>query len=235
VQQNARLPLGNGGRELNQSQDEKRWRLALDSGWFGVWDLNPRLEEVHYSPLWKVRMGYPDEYAADSTSFWRCRVHPDDLGSMVKALRTHFDGFSTTYEMRFRLRSNGSGYRDVLSRGRVVERDPDGSVARVFGTMVDLTARPPRPLRAGLASGARVSQAPGRDLPLHHKLGLASPLPGPELRHAAIRDNAASTEERARLLARVHDLLDLAVRDSSVESAPTLRPHPAPAVVPGWR
>ena len=60
---------------------------------------------------------------------------------MLDALRTHLDGHSSSYEMRFRLRSTGSGYRTVLSRGRIVARDQRGHPTRMVGTMVDLNLR----------------------------------------------------------------------------------------------
>lgn len=202
---------------LDSRRDEQRWRAALEQGSFGVWDLDPELDEVHYSPLWKRRMGFSNEHAADSTSFWRCRVHPEDLGLMLDALRIHIDGASPTYEQRFRLRSNGSGYRTVLSRGRVVERDEKGKPTRMFGTMVDLTVRPVRP-RPGLPSGALGPPGLGRDMPLHHVLGLESRVVVPA--HCAGVSGlglAAPACPKAQLLEHVYDLLELAGRKSSTE------------------
>lgn len=130
--------------------EELRWRTAVEQGRFGVWDLDPLLDSVHYSPRWMAHMGFAGIAAASSTSFWRCRVHPDDLAPMLKALRSHLDGFRESYEAKFRVRSNGSGYRLMLSRGLVVERDGQGQALRMVGTMVDLTARPALPLHAVL-------------------------------------------------------------------------------------
>lgn len=133
--------------------EELRWRTAVEQGHFGVWDLDPLLESVRYSPRWKEHMGFADITAADSTTFWRCRVHPDDLAPMLKALRSHLDGFRPSYEAKFRIRSNGSGYRLMLSRGLAVERDSQGHALRMVGTMVDLTDRPGAPLREVLTHG----------------------------------------------------------------------------------
>ena len=72
-------------------------------------------------------------------------VHPDDFQAMLRALRAHLDGFAPHYEMQFRLRGNGFGYRTVLSRGRVVARDHRGDATRMVGTMIDLTGRPLAP------------------------------------------------------------------------------------------
>lgn len=119
----------------------ERWQAAVAGGQFGVWDLDPVLDLVHYASAWKQRLGFPEIFAPDHTWFWRCRVHPDDLAPMMAALQAHLDGFNDTYEARFRLRSNGSGYRRVVSRGRVVARDDRGQSTRMVGTMIDVTER----------------------------------------------------------------------------------------------
>jgi hypothetical protein len=178
--------------------EERRWLQALENARIGVWDLDPRLETVHYSPAWKARLGFPRVLAPDSTSFWRCRVHPEDVDTMLLSLRSHLDGHAESYTMRFRLRSNGSGYRTMLSRGRVVERDRHGVATRMVGTMVDLTARPVVTTRHGLASEdphEAHGSAPVRR-PLHAVLGAADPV------------------ARA-LVERIDDLLELALRDAA--------------------
>ncbi|HEY9110138.1 MAG TPA: PAS domain-containing protein [Roseateles sp.] len=121
----------------------------MEAGELGIWDLRLDLDTVHHSPQWKQRLGFPEPHSADSTHFWRCRVHPADLEGMLRAMRAHVDGSAPCYEAGFRLRSNGSGYRRVHSRGRVVERNADGRALRMIGTMLDLTPRPATP-RAGL-------------------------------------------------------------------------------------
>jgi len=173
-----------------------RLRDAVDAGELGLWDLRPALETVHYSPTWKQRLGFPDPHSADSTHFWRCRVHPDDLEGMLTAMRAHASGAESTYAVTFRLRSNGSGYRQVHSRGRVIERNADGAATRMVGTMLDLTPRPCTP-RGGLADGPRGPMAGSpMGLPFHVLLG------------AQRAGEAASLAlERKRVLQLVDDLL----------------------------
>lgn len=191
------------------SPDERRWREALEDGAFGVWDLDPRRELVHYSPEWKARLGFPRVHAPDSTGFWRCRVHPEDFDPMLGALRAHIDGHAPTYEMRFRLRCNGSGYRTMLSRGRVVARDDQGRATRMVGTMVDLTARPAHAATHGLAAeDPRQAVEVGRE-PFHALLGIrgTAGATGAEGRPPAGRD------ERRWLVDQVDDLLERALRE----------------------
>jgi PAS domain-containing protein len=152
---------------LSPAQDVRRCLQALEDARFGVWDLDPRQETVHYSPAWKARFGFAGIAAADSTWFWRCRVHPDDVDGMLGSLRRHLDGHADSYAMHFRLRSNGSGYRTVLSRGRVVSRDARGQATRMVGTMIDLTTRPmPAARRLLVADGERDSSALQQALPV---------------------------------------------------------------------
>lgn len=189
----------------DETSDERRWRMAIEGGAFGVWDLDPRREVVHYSPAWKRHLGFPRMHAPDSTSFWRCRVHPEDFEPMVAALRSHIDGCTPHYEMRFRLRSNGAGYRTMLSRGRAVARDEQGQATRMVGTMVDLTGRPARAATHSLAAeDPRQSVEPG-PAPFHALLGVLVPAEWAAGRPAAT--------DPLRLVDRVDDLLERALRE----------------------
>jgi len=175
-----------------QQPAELRWRLAIEAGALGIWDLRPEFETVHHSPQWKQRLGFPEPFVADSTHFWRCRVHPDDLESMLEAMRAHARGAQPSYEARFRLRSNGSGYRLLHSRGRVIERDDHGRALRIVGTMLDLTDRPASPRCAGLAEGNR---------------GAMTVRPIEQPFHQLLSGNPFSMREHDRVLGLVEDLL----------------------------
>lgn len=196
--------------------EEERWRLALDSASFGVWDLNPQRDLVHYSAPWKARLGLPGSDAPDSTAFWRSRVHPDDLDAMLLALRTHLDGFSGHYEMQFRLRGGSPGWRTVLSRGRVVERDERGNAVRVVGTMVDLTGRPADAPAGVLEHERRSRLSHELRTPLHAILGLSYLLTqrvGQSSEEEQRRYLACIESSSRQLLDCIDDLLDLAARD----------------------
>lgn len=181
---------------LGDPRLELRLRHAVEAGELALWDLRPELETVQYSPQWKARLGFPDPHSADSTHFWRCRVHPDDLAPMIEVMREHMRGGQPSYEARFRLRSNGSGYRVVHSRGRVIERGPEGRALRMVGTMIDLTDRPCTPA-GGLPEGSRGMMAGAPlTMPFHQLLG-----------------DVLAVRERERVLGLVDDLLRAALAD----------------------
>lgn len=201
----------------NRTIEERRWAQAVENATFGVWDLDPRLDVVHYSPQWKAHLGFPRIDAPDSTAFWRCRVHPDDFDAMLRSLRCHLDGYSASYAMRFRLRINGSGYRTVLSRGRVVERDHRGIATRMIGTMVDLTGRSAPAATYGLATELPGLTTEVPRLPFHAVLGVARSLDGS--RGPACETFSASGSNGAqgsfRLVELVDDLLGVALREAA--------------------
>lgn len=188
-----------------------RWREKIEAGELGLWDLRLELETVHYSPHWKQRLGFPDPHRADSTHFWRCRVHPADLQPMMAAMRAHAQGEQPGYEVQFRLRSNGSGYRLMHSRGRIIERAADGRALRMVGTMLDLTDRAPSP-QGGLAEGPRGPML-GASLALPFHLLLAEPADG---------NTEQIARERDRVLGLVDDLLQATM--AQLEALPAPRP-----------
>ena len=191
--------------------EEIRWHAALGNATMGVWDLNPQAERVHYSPQWRAKLGFGVADAPDSTSFWRSRVHPDDFNPMLRALRLHLDGYTPSYDMRFRLRGGNFRYVTVMSRGRVVERNARGDAVRMVGTMVDPTGRMSVQLQDGLA------------LPAH------SDRPAPEFAATASASSDAANQSGRRFLSpldasgrsvlhQVSDLLDIAVKEGTASA-----------------
>jgi adenylate cyclase len=82
--------------------------------------------------------GYvPDEYLQDP-SFWRDRVHPDDLARVEKAISTFFQNGVHAVEYRFR-HKDGS-YCWVNDEQHLI-RDVDGKPLEIVGSWSDITAR----------------------------------------------------------------------------------------------
>ena len=217
---------------------EQRWSMALRSAGFGVWDLDPRREQVHYSPEWKALLGYDSADEPDSTATWRERVHPDDLQPMIEALFAHLDGRHAVYEKEFRLRAADGSYRWVLSCGRVFERNDQGEAVRVIGTLTDLTDR--REAEALRAERDR-AEAASRDkteflsrmshelrTPLNAVIGLAQ-IMSAGIGSTDVRIQREYTEEIEKagwhLLGMIDDVLDLSrIQSGHLE----LRVEPVP-------
>ncbi len=118
---------------------EQRWIMALDGAGHGVWDWNLKTNRVFYSARWWEMFGFAADEVADGLDEWKKRVHPDDLEASLAAVGAHFRGETPYYRHTHRMRHKDGGYRWILDRGMVWERNPDGSPLRVVGTHTDVT------------------------------------------------------------------------------------------------
>jgi PAS domain S-box-containing protein len=122
-------------------ESERRLDLALKGADLGLWDWGISNRTFVVNDRWVEMLGYlPDEVEV-SVSAWFDFLHPDD----VKPTRTRIDqllqGDQVRYEAEFRMQTKNGGWRWILARGRVVERDDSGRPSRAAGTHLDITER----------------------------------------------------------------------------------------------
>ncbi|MCM0754530.1 PAS domain S-box protein [Desulfovibrio aminophilus] len=123
------------------AHSEERLRLALDAADDGLWDWNLVTGEVYWSPRAYTMLGYkPDEFPMDY-EVWRGLLHPDDRERAASEVQRQLASESGSFQTDFRLRTRNGGWRWIISRGKVVERDAAGRLARMVGTHVDITER----------------------------------------------------------------------------------------------
>ncbi len=120
---------------------KERWQFALENAGDGVWDWNPQTEKVFFSKRWKSMIGFEDHEIGTSRDEWSKRVHPDDLPRCFTDLEEHFSGRVPFYHNEHRVRCKDGSYKWILARGKVVERNTDGSPKRIIGTHTDMTDR----------------------------------------------------------------------------------------------
>ncbi|MDN7023889.1 PAS domain S-box protein [Methanoculleus sp. FWC-SCC1] len=126
-------------RTAELQQSEERLRMALEGANEGLWDREIDTGRVYFSPRYYTLLGYePGEFPPDY-DVWKSLVHPDDLAAALEEMEKHKAGEKPYYRKIFRMRSKSGEYRWILSRGRVVERSPEGKPLRVVGTHTDIT------------------------------------------------------------------------------------------------
>jgi diguanylate cyclase (GGDEF)-like protein len=120
---------------------EARWKLALSAAGEGVWDcdlasgmatLSPRAQEIIDSEGPTMRLG---------RGALQRLVHPDDLPRVSIALKEHVDGVSPDFAAEMRVALRSGGWRWIVARGMVAERDDEGKARRMVGTFADIEAR----------------------------------------------------------------------------------------------
>ncbi len=127
--------------EKQLRQSEERWQFAIEGSGDGLWDWNPRTNEVFYSDTWKKMLGYKPHEIDNTFHEWKKRIHPDDLAGAEQDLNRHLHGNTPVYINEHRLICKDGSYKWILDRGKVIKRDKLGRPVRVIGTHSDITAR----------------------------------------------------------------------------------------------
>ena len=126
--------------EAALAESESRWNFALESAGQGVWDHNLNAKTAFYSRMWRVMRGMdPDEEIDPAAESWLSRLHPDDRERIRNIANQQDTGELSYNEFEYRERHRDGHYIWILSRGKPVAWNPDGSPSRVIGTDTDIT------------------------------------------------------------------------------------------------
>jgi PAS domain S-box-containing protein len=120
---------------------EERWHFALEGAEDGVWDWNPQTNQAFLSSQWKKMLGYDENDLENTFQQWYTLLHPEDKQRVINEVNRHLAGETPFYKAEYRLLTKDGVYKWVLSRGKVINRTPDGRPLRVIGTQTDITER----------------------------------------------------------------------------------------------
>jgi two-component system sensor histidine kinase/response regulator len=120
-----------------------RLELALRGSDVAIWDFDMPDGDLAKAKLSVVNLGGASLEEGDAgktaelaarTSLW----HPQDRGTVERAIQECLAGSATNFEVEVRVRGDDGAYRWRLSRGAVM-RQPDGTPTRFIGSSVDIT------------------------------------------------------------------------------------------------
>lgn len=118
----------------------KRGRVEFDrvmaAANVGTWHYDYGKRELTYSANIGPMIGRPAGFVHGSLAEWRQEIHPDDQAALQAALREASRGSS--YETRYRIRTDGGTWCWLLVRGRVT-RDVGGRLQHADGVVMDIT------------------------------------------------------------------------------------------------
>ncbi|MEA3369921.1 MAG: EAL domain-containing protein [Campylobacterota bacterium] len=118
--------------------ERERFQLAIDGSQDGLWDWDPRTDEVFFSSQWKRMIGFEDHEITNKLSEWSDRVHPEDIDSAMESVKKHLDGKTDVYEHRHRMRCKDGSWKWILDRGKALF-NKDGKALRFVGFHSDIT------------------------------------------------------------------------------------------------
>ena len=139
--------MGTDVTQLSEAQtalraEHARLEAALDGSSVALWDTDLRTGRVYLSDAWAQIVGAPPGETTTTAGVLAGLVHPDDLELLRKSSLEAMKGTVGVYTIEHRVRTRSGGWRWILSRGRVTERDPaSGRALRMIGTNVDITDR----------------------------------------------------------------------------------------------
>ena len=115
-------------------------RSAVEFAQAAVWDWVVSADQFQVDDAWLRAFGIDLAGGAMPCAAWKRRIHPDDLGAFIAAGDSCHHG-GDRFECEYRLLAAGHRWLWVLHRGRVVQRDHDGSAARITGLLFDIDRR----------------------------------------------------------------------------------------------
>ncbi|AHK21732.1 sensor domain-containing diguanylate cyclase [Yersinia similis] len=99
----------------------------------GIWDWNANSGFVYRNTGWYEMLGYSAHTFENTVHIWEKIIHPDDFERVM----FHFDAYLNNqverYQIEYRCRTYEGDYIWIEDRGKVVERNLDGSVSRMIG------------------------------------------------------------------------------------------------------
>ncbi|TSE25875.1 Virulence sensor protein BvgS [Tepidimonas sediminis] len=122
-------------------ETEQRFAIAVEGAGDGVWDWDISSGRMEMSGHYEAMLGYARGELEPTIAQWRGSVHPDDLPRVARVLEDYLAGRREQYAVELRLRCKDGGYKWILCRGSVVERDAAGQPRRMIGIHVDISAR----------------------------------------------------------------------------------------------
>ena len=141
---------------LKLEQANERYDRAVNAANAGVWEWSPEGNAIHVSERFCQMVGVSPAAAATTSGRWFKRIHPDDVAACREAFDRHLRDPACPYDVEYRLRDDSGEYRWLHSRGRA-ERDADGRVLRMTGSVEDVSKRKKADL-ALLESQAKLEQ-----------------------------------------------------------------------------
>ncbi len=124
------------------SDEHERVSAVIEATQVATWEWNLLTGNILVNDRFYALQGWTfEEVGPVSMSWLRDQTHPDDMASVIEAMRRHFARETEVYEAEFRLRHKAGHWVWMHDRGRVRQRSRSGKPLRMVGTRLDISAR----------------------------------------------------------------------------------------------
>ena len=126
-------------REREYQEMTERLNLALEGAELGVWDWNPKTNNVTFDERWTGMLGYTTDELEPQYETWADLVHPDDIDRAERAFGELKSGETELYQCEFRMRTKDGDWRWIRNIGKVFQWNDDGEAIRAVGIHQNIT------------------------------------------------------------------------------------------------
>jgi PAS domain S-box-containing protein len=126
-------------QELEESQE--RLQLALAAGNEGLWDWDALTGGCFFGPRYLSILGYESGDLPPLYETWIGLLHPEDRDTALEQRMHQIVHRGGAFTTEYRLRKKTGEYTWIQSKGKVTAWTPDGTPARIVGTITDITER----------------------------------------------------------------------------------------------
>ncbi|BBH45031.1 sensor domain-containing diguanylate cyclase [Pseudomonas sp. KU43P] len=106
----------------------------------GIWDWNANTGYVYRNPGWYAMLGYASHSMANTVLTWEGVIHPEDYPRVMAHFEAYIQQRNEHYLIEYRCLCQDGSYLWVEDRGYVIDRNEDGSVARMLGAHRNIDA-----------------------------------------------------------------------------------------------
>jgi PAS domain S-box-containing protein len=221
--------------EANILQQRDELSLALETGEFGTWEIDPNSREMVADHRWARILGYDRSEINLTLTRLSELQHPDDRSAMYQAWKPLIDGTTRELDVRFRVLTATGEYRWIRTRGQRIERDRSGERnSRIIGIVYDIheevtsreeLVRAKVDAESAVAAKANFLASMSHEIrtPMNAVIGMVDLLRHSDLGAEQARMLKTVSESSQSLLAIINDILDFSKIEAEalrIEKAP---------------
>ncbi|OUR59538.1 hypothetical protein A9Q74_17325 [Colwellia sp. 39_35_sub15_T18] len=122
-------------------KSEKRNSVIIQIANDGVWDWHLDTGLVEFDERYYTMAGYKKDEFPYALEEWQKRVHKDDVVHATNSCQSYLAGTSSNFDIEFRFLRKNNTYMWIHGKGKIVERDENGTPLRFIGTHSDISVQ----------------------------------------------------------------------------------------------
>ena len=126
--------------ERAQRRSEERFQLVARATTDALWNWDLASGGLWWSPGFYALFRYSEAREERGLDSKTSRIHPADRERVMQSVQEAIDGSEDLWSGEYRFRCGDGAYAYVSDRAFIL-RDPAGRAERIFGSMIDITAR----------------------------------------------------------------------------------------------